>query len=167
MIIKPGENIQKLTSIRYVCSYVARWEKLKTANYVLQCYDCQGFGHSSRLCNLPRHCVKCLESHQIGHCKVSKENVASNPTCCNSNGPHLANYKNCPALLNYLRKRESTEPKPKLIPAPVPAPLNKKYSEAANSLPTETIHNNKTSNNNTETFLKLIKELLTLTYLNF
>lgn len=161
IILKREENIQKVINTRYVCSYVAHWAKLKTTNYALQCYNCQSFGHSSRICNIPRRCVKCTESHLIGQCKVSKDNDTPNPTCCNCNGPHPANYRNCPALLNYLKKRENLNTKPKLIPAPAPIPLQKKFSEAVTSSPAEMAHKTENNDNDPEAFLKLIKELLT------
>lgn len=63
-------------------------------NQVNQCYNCQGWGHSSANCNLAPKCVKCGQDHQTRTCTKSRDTPA---VCANCGGDHSANYRNCPA----------------------------------------------------------------------
>lgn len=80
------------------------WERYaKTRNWT-QCHNCQEFGHGEQYCNRPPRCVKCIGKHNTKNCTLIKtEN--SKAKCVNCMGDHPANYKKCPALLDYLEKR--------------------------------------------------------------
>ena len=60
---------------------------------VLQCYNCQCFGHSAKSCRSKQKCLICGGNHSHKGCP-SRE--SHKPTCANCNGPHVASYKGCP-----------------------------------------------------------------------
>lgn len=162
IVVAADTNIQSIKNVRYVCSYSAIWEKLKSSNYVLQCYNCQNFGHSSSTCNMASRCVKCDKTHQRGECQVKKD--INMPTCCNCKGPHPANYKKCPKALAFLAHRKEAKEKLNLVAAPKPPPLTKKYSEVATakSQPTATQKPATTQEESTVNFGNVLEQLQSL-----
>ena len=60
---------------------------------VMQCFNCQSFGHSAKNCRSKQKCLICGESHSHHGCP-NKE--ARKPKCANCSGPHVASYKGCP-----------------------------------------------------------------------
>lgn len=69
-----------------------RVEKYRNASRILQCFQCQGFHHSSRSCGHAPRCVKCGGEHRSSECTKPRE---EEPTCANCNGKHTANFKGC------------------------------------------------------------------------
>ena len=61
---------------------------------VMQCFNCQSFGHSAKNCRSKQKCLICDESYSYKGCP-NKE--ARKPKCVNCKGPHVASYKGCPA----------------------------------------------------------------------
>ena len=61
---------------------------------VMQCFNCQSFGHSAKNCRSKQKYLICGESHYHKGCP-NKE--ARKPKCANCKGPHVASYKGCPA----------------------------------------------------------------------
>lgn len=100
--LPPGADFSKFRQIKLLCNSVVQIRKYHSNNrYGTQCYRCQGFGHSSRNCNLPPRCVKCKESHKTEDCtKKSRDEPAE---CCNCGESHPANYRQCKEREKYLR----------------------------------------------------------------
>lgn len=112
-------DIVKFKQIKYLCRCVVKIEKFKPkTSSGTQCYRCQQFGHASRNCNLSERCVKCTGSHATKTCP--KTDRTSPAQCCNCKGDHPANYRQCPARVEYLQrlsqKRHLQSNKPNLIP---------------------------------------------------
>ena len=64
---------------------------------VQQCWNCQIFGHSAKMCNSKTKCLICGESHhQIG----CPNRVKKQQKCANCKGLHVASHKGCPAYKN-------------------------------------------------------------------
>ena len=61
---------------------------------VRQCYNCQNFGHSAKNCKGKVKCVLCGEGHSHKGCSNREK---KQPKCANCKGPHVADYKGCPA----------------------------------------------------------------------
>lgn len=77
-------------------------EELRRPKEVGQCYRCQRYGHAQSRCTGRPVCVRCGEDHRASECKRPREEPAR---CGNCQGPHPANYRNCPR-----------RPKPKATP---------------------------------------------------
>lgn len=94
------------------------------SNGVVQCKNCQRFGHVSINCRMDYRCVKCGISHGPKNCNIpnrennTKEITEIDPNTgattkkigmtvkcvnCNTEG-HVASYKNCPKRLEILKK---------------------------------------------------------------
>lgn len=91
---------------------------------VVQCYNCQRFGHVAVNCNMPFRCVKCGGSHEPGKCLIppkgenNLETLATDPVtgeavgriglpvrCVNcGNEGHAASSRECPKRLELIRK---------------------------------------------------------------
>lgn len=96
--IKDIKNIKELDHVK------VNWEKYTKNTNWTQCHKCQAFGHGESTCYRKPRCVKCLNPHHTRDCPMKKtEN--SVPKCVNCKGDHSANYHKCPALLEYLEKR--------------------------------------------------------------
>ena len=78
-------------------------ERYVPRSQLMQCFNCQGFGHKAEGCTRPQKCGKCAEEHQTKAC--------SKPTqkCALCNGSHQAWNEECPRRqdeiqrLKYLR----------------------------------------------------------------
>ncbi|XP_076322255.1 uncharacterized protein LOC143231613 [Tachypleus tridentatus] len=70
---------------------------------VLQCFNCQKFGHARAACKASPRCAKCSGMHAVKECPKNRED-----TCCvNCGGPHAASYRGCPKYSQVLAlKRE-------------------------------------------------------------
>ena len=81
----------------FVCQktgIIFRVEEFKTTPSILQCYKCQGFGHKAQNCRKSQKCVVCGGAHSQKNCPNKEKR---SPRCANCRGPHVANYKGCPA----------------------------------------------------------------------
>ena len=73
---------------------IFRVEEFKTIPSILQCFKRQGFGHKAPNCTKNIKCVVCGEAHSHKNCPNKEKRK---PKCANCRGPHVANYKGCPA----------------------------------------------------------------------
>ena len=69
-------------------------EEFRAPISVQQGYNCQNFGHSAKNCKTKIWCVICGEGHSHKGCPNRGK---QQPICANCKGPHVANYKGCPA----------------------------------------------------------------------
>ena len=76
-----------------VTGIVYKVEEFRAPISVMQCYNCQCFGHLAKTCRSKQKCLICGENHSHKGCP-SRE--SRKPTCANCNGPHVASYKGCP-----------------------------------------------------------------------
>ena len=100
---------------RQIEHLIVKWENLKKAGKPpLQCYNCQRFGHSSYNCGFPYRCIKCDSSHQPGECDRKDPSIGL-PVCVNCKGNHAANFKLCPAAVEFKAHTQTAkEPAQKL-----------------------------------------------------
>ena len=96
----------------------AEWSN--TPPQVLQCFNCQGFGHSAGGCPNPRRCVRCGEAHPHSECTTPR----TQPKCANCTADHPACARSCPAF-----KEAKTQVASKT--AIRAAPMKKSYAAAA------------------------------------
>ena len=69
-------------------------EEFRTTPSIQQCFKCQGFGHKAPNCTKQPKCVVCGEAHSHKNCPNKDKRKLK---CANCRGPHVANYKGCPA----------------------------------------------------------------------
>ena len=69
-------------------------EEFRITPSIQQCFKCQGFGHKAQNCTKKQKCVVSGEAHSHKDCpNKNKKNLK----CANCRGPHVANYRGCPA----------------------------------------------------------------------
>ena len=98
IILTPESKISNVTKINNIAQQVPKWEPYKK-KLIYQCHKCQEIGHSSNNCFKKYRCVKCLDDHKQGECKVPKGQKTDNVACvnCGEKG-HPASYLGCPFL---------------------------------------------------------------------
>ena len=69
-------------------------EKFRITPSIQQCFKCQGFGHKAQNCTKKQKCVVCGEAHSHKDCPNKNKKT---PKCANCRGPHVPNYRGCPA----------------------------------------------------------------------
>ena len=69
-------------------------EKFRITPLIQQCFKCQGFGHKAQNCTKKQKCVVCGEAHLHEKCPNKEKRT---PKCANCRGPHVTNYRGCPA----------------------------------------------------------------------
>ena len=96
--ISDPDEAEALLSKNLACNItgivVYQVEEFRKPVSVMQCFNCQSFGHSAKNCRSKQKCLICGESHSHKGCP-NKE--ARKPKCANCKGPHVASYKGCPA----------------------------------------------------------------------
>lgn len=95
VLVKRTSTVMNIFDITYLHGTEVRIEKFKGSSGPTQCFNCQGFFHSSIACNLAPRCVVCGEGHRTGsdQCCVTED---KDRKCANCGGNHAANYRKCP-----------------------------------------------------------------------
>lgn len=65
------------------------WELRKSIKQIIQCHNCQLWGHATTNCGRPPWCLKCTGEHHTRTCTKSRDTAA---TCANCGQNHPANY---------------------------------------------------------------------------
>ena len=86
-------------------------EEYRAPISVQQCYNCQHFGHSAKNCQAKTKCVICGEGHSHKGCPNREK---KQPKCANCKGPHVANYKGCPAYKKQVFRQRVVDNQKKL-----------------------------------------------------
>lgn len=109
--LSPGSNEQQLLAQKFLLHQNIRFEH-KYKQGVVQCKNCQSYGHSAANCNHVFRCVKCTETHKPGQCpRTLNPELAEKtpPTCVNCKEHHTANFRKCPFLINILQKKQAAQ----------------------------------------------------------
>ena len=75
-----------------ITGIIYRVKEFRTPISVQQCWNCQNFGHSAKLCRSKTKCLICGESHHHKGCPNKEKKW---PKRANCEGPHVASYKGC------------------------------------------------------------------------
>ena len=119
-----------------ITSIIYRVEEFRTPISVLQCCNCQNFGHSAKLCGSKTKCLICVESH---HHKGCPNKEKKRPKCANCEGPRVASYKGCPAYKKQAFRQHVMDSQKSYAsilhqnPAP-PQPQDKRFTFSAEQL---------------------------------
>ena len=87
---------EALISQNLVCNVtgiVYKVEEFRDPILVMQCYNCQSFGHSAKTCRSKQKCLICGENHSHKGCP-SRE--LRKPACENCKGLHVLHIKGVP-----------------------------------------------------------------------
>ena len=87
--ITDPDEVEALISQNLVCNVtgiVYKVEEFRAPISVMQCNNCQCFGHSAKTCRSKQKCLICGENHSHKGCP-SRE--SRKPTCANCNGPNV------------------------------------------------------------------------------
>ena len=136
------KQAEALISEGFVCQKtgtIFRVEEFKTTPSILQCYKCQGFGHKAPNCT--KKSEMCVV--ELIHTKTVQIKKKS-PKCANFRGPHVANYKGCPAYKDQAFRQHVVQKQVSyasiLQQAPPPPPNNTfNFTTEQNSLVTNVV----------------------------
>lgn len=103
---KPESNIHDIYKVRKICYYKVYWERYKNNNSVIQCYNCQDFGHVAKNCHRIPRCVICAGEHKLENCTFKNKENNDKIQCANCKQKHTASFKQCPVLLKVQNSRE-------------------------------------------------------------
>lgn len=137
--VSHDSDIKAMFSIRFIIQCGVTVEKFKQGGLV-QCRNCQRYGHISSNCAMPFRCVKCGLPHGPGKCEIpakeenteeymmkdpitggTKRRIGLPVRCvnCDTEG-HVASAKTCPKRMEI--KRRLDERKANKNPVPIKAP---------------------------------------------
>lgn len=92
------KEISKIKFLNYIRVY---WERKNNDKKIIQCKNCQQWGHAASNCFGVPNCLKCGAEHATADCRVGEEIP---PKCANCNGPHIASSIECPVYQFRLSK---------------------------------------------------------------
>lgn len=109
--LKAGSNVSELLrQKRFLCHNNVTFERRKQ-NDVMQCKNCQHFGHIARNCSRHFRCVKCCDSHSPGECPTDHlprtDSNRRTPSCVNCGQDHPANYRGCQAHIALIKAKQA------------------------------------------------------------
>ena len=99
--------------------------------------NCQNFGHSAKNCKAKIKCVICGVGHSHKGCPNREK---KQPKCANCKGPHVANYKGCPAYQKQAFRQQVVDNQKGYVSnlkqnsAPLPQPKGYTFSFTADQL---------------------------------
>ncbi|GFV51374.1 nucleic-acid-binding protein from transposon X-element [Trichonephila clavipes] len=92
--LKKSPDSPDIFKLKKCCYLAVQVETFNSRPGVSQCYNCNLFNRSSKICHMHTRCLKCGEPHRTNDCPM-KEKIA-NPICINCNKPgHMANWSQC------------------------------------------------------------------------
>ena len=87
-----AETLLSRNLVYQVTGIVYKVEEFRTPVLVMQCFNCQCFGHLAKNCRSKQKCLICGESHPHKRCPNRE---ARKPKCANCKGSHVVSYKGC------------------------------------------------------------------------
>lgn len=101
--VKKTKGKHAIYDIRYLLYRKVVVEEPHKRKSVLQCTNCQEYGHSRNYCKLPSVCVICGKLHDSSKCELDKSKPEARK-CSNCGENHTANYRGC-MVYQELRKK--------------------------------------------------------------
>ncbi|CAH1099549.1 unnamed protein product [Psylliodes chrysocephalus] len=110
-------------NVRVVLYTRITWELRRSTKQIIQCHNCQAWGHATANCGRPSNCLKCAAGHHTKTCVKTRDTPAK---CINCGGDHPANFTKCKAYVERITRMEERKQnsnknqKQTYIPAPLP-----------------------------------------------
>lgn len=121
--IVPCLKIDEIFSITNLLGTEIKIEKYRGRKGPSQCYNCQGWNHSSEVCTLQIKCLRCSGPHKAKDCTLPFE---APMLCANCGGSHASNWRFCPRHpSNRGVKRNKLPQNPGVKSVTPPAPKQK------------------------------------------
>lgn len=128
--LKQSPNNKKIYNIEFLMNSKIVIEPPYHKREIVQCKNCQRYGHTKQYCcRIPR-CVKCTGDHHTSQC--NRKDKCKEVKCVNCEGNHPANYKGC-TIRKEIQKRKFP-------------PLRPKTNQEAKEAPTQATASNLPSN---------------------
>ena len=131
------KQAEALISGGFVCQktgIIFRVEEFKTTPSILQCYKCQGSGHKAPNSTKNQKCVVYGGAHSHKNCPNKEKR---NPKFANCRGPHVANYKGCPAYKDQAFRQHAVQKQvfyASILKQPPPPPPNNTFNFTAEQI---------------------------------
>lgn len=87
-----SEDIKRIYNIKSILNCIVKVEPIKKSRLILQCKNCQLYGHTKNFCSKPPRCVKCAGKHKTMECTKPS---SQKPKCYNCGESHPASYRGC------------------------------------------------------------------------
>jgi hypothetical protein len=89
--LKPVPNNGAIFNVEYIQQCKIKFKPPKHKRHIVQCADCQRYGHTNNYCHFKARCVKCT-----GDCMTSqyhRKEASNDVRCVLCIGNHPASYK--------------------------------------------------------------------------
>jgi hypothetical protein len=125
-------TLQDLESnVKTIDYIIVRWKKLINKREIVQCHNCQTWGHAATNCFAATKCLKCAGNHLTSECSLKKDDTEDQKKikCSNCGQGHLANSTECEIYIARKKLMEknrtdlvqkTTRQSNKYVPAPAP-----------------------------------------------
>lgn len=100
--LEPSSNNKEVYGIDLLMNLKVTFEPPRQKREIVQCSNCQRYGHTKRFCFNNARCVKCIGNHPTSSCNRAKPD--SQVQCILCKGNHSANYKGCEIYKNLQSK---------------------------------------------------------------
>lgn len=110
MIVTPANiKLKDLSKVQFINHTRIYWERKTNNKKIIQCKNCQQWGHATMNCHSLPNCLKCGEEHATRDCSKDPNTP---PKCANCAGAHLSNSTECPLYQYKISKiQESVQQK--------------------------------------------------------
>lgn len=119
---------------------IIRWDfHRKPKNRIVQCRNCQMFGHGEKWCSVRTKCAHCAGKHKTVNCSSPAQNK-----CANCNGNHKSIDVSCPNRKTFLEIRENIKNRNSLSAQPSQYRNRETYlhSQQHSNMPSNRSYNN-------------------------
>ncbi|KAL4111825.1 hypothetical protein QTP88_015710 [Uroleucon formosanum] len=90
--LEPAEINKDVFHVTHILHTKIKIEEPHKRRELVQCFNCQKYGHSKTYCSHPLRCIGCTANHPSSSCNKTKDQP---PTCALCGGNHPANYRGC------------------------------------------------------------------------
>jgi len=102
--LEPAEINQDIFYLNSILNTKVKIEEPYKRREIIQCINCQEYGHSKTYCAYPSRCVRCNSNHSTSACTKTSNQP---PVCVLCDGAHTANYRGCQVHKNLQKLHHS------------------------------------------------------------
>lgn len=102
--LEPAEINQDIFHLNSILNTKVKIEEPYKRRDIIQCINCQEYGHSKTYCAHPSRCVRCNSNHSTSDCIKTSDQP---PVCVLCGGAHTANYRGCQVHKNLQKLHHS------------------------------------------------------------